>query len=58
MEEEAADTSNIRVICRFRPLNDKERQQYDEKQCVEISKDNQTVIVNPMSESGGPLYFY
>ena len=57
MEEEAADTSNIRVICRFRPLNDKERQQYDEKQCVEISKDNQTVIVNPMSESGGPLYF-
>lgn len=49
--------SNIKVICRFRPLNDKEKQLCSEKQWIEFLKDSQSVTVNSQSESGGPQNF-
>lgn len=56
MSEEDSGPSNIQVICRFRPINDRERLNYAEKQCVEFV-DNQTVIINPVAENNGPHTF-
>lgn len=54
---EEAGPSNIRVICRFRPINEKEKLICAENQCVEFPKDNKTVVINPQSEQGGPHNF-
>jgi kinesin family member 5 len=57
MAEEEGGTSNIRVICRFRPVNDKEKQMFADSQCVEFPNDNQTVVINPQFDQGGPHRF-
>ena len=57
MAEEEAGPSNIRVICRFRPINEKEKILFADNQCVEFPNDNKTVIINPQSEQGGPHNF-
>ena len=38
------DQGNVRVLCRFRPLNDKEKQM-SEQLCVDFSSDQQTVVI-------------
>ena len=50
------DQGNVRVLCRFRPLNDKEKQM-SEQLCVDFSSDQQTVVIHPQTESTGPLRF-
>eukprot|EP01015_Nassula_variabilis_P008644 TRINITY_DN16858_c0_g1_i1.p2 TRINITY_DN16858_c0_g1~~TRINITY_DN16858_c0_g1_i1.p2 ORF type:complete len:205 (+),score=33.28 TRINITY_DN16858_c0_g1_i1:115-729(+) len=50
------DTGNVRVVCRFRPLNEKEKELQNETVCVEF-KDKQTVKIRMSqpsnSEAGG-----
>ena len=55
--EEDSGPSNIRVICRFRPINERERSICADKQVVEFPPDHKTVIINPQSEQGGPYNF-
>ncbi|OMJ73454.1 hypothetical protein SteCoe_27847 [Stentor coeruleus] len=57
MAEEDSGPSNIRVICRFRPINDKEKTLFADKQVCEFPNDRHTVIINPQSDSAGPLNF-
>lgn len=54
VEEE--QQGNILVLCRFRPLNEKEKQMSDQL-CVNFPDDQKTVIITPQTESGGPLRF-
>ena len=56
MSEEDQGASNIRVITRFRPINDRERLSYSEKQCMEFL-DNKTVQMTSTYENGNPLTF-
>ena len=49
MADDEGGPSNIRVICRFRPINEKEKLMFEDSQIVEFP-DNQTVIINPQSE--------
>lgn len=54
---EETGTSNIKVMCRFRPVSEKEKQVFPDLMCVEFLNDNQTFIVNPQSEHNDPLQF-
>lgn len=50
-----ASKSNIKVVCRFRPMNERERTM-NSSTCVEFSADGTQVLVNAVSE-GSPLKF-
>ena len=54
---EESGVSNIKVMCRFRPLNEKEMQTFPDMMCVDFSKDNQTITINPQSEHNDSLQF-
>ena len=54
---EETGTSNIKVMCRFRPVNEKEKQVFPDLMCVEFLNDNQSVIVNQQSEHNDALQF-
>lgn len=56
MSEEDSGPSNIQVICRFRPINEREHLNYADKKCVEFT-DKQTVIITPVAENNGPHTF-
>ena len=56
MSEEDQGGSNIRVITRFRPINERERLNYSEKQCMEFL-DHKTVQMTSAHENGNPLTF-
>jgi kinesin family member 5 len=47
---EESGTSNIRVLCRFRPLNEREKQEFPDQMCAEFLNDNQSFIIHPQSE--------
>ena len=53
---EDSGPSNIQVICRFRPINEREHLNCADKKCVEF-KDNQTVTITPVAENNGPHTF-
>jgi kinesin family protein 5 len=55
--EDDSGPSNIRVICRFRPINERERSICADKQVADFPPDQKTVIVNSQSEGGGPYTF-
>mmetsp|Transcript_17621 Transcript_17621/g.17589 ORF Transcript_17621/g.17589 Transcript_17621/m.17589 type:complete len:735 (-) Transcript_17621:34-2238(-) len=55
-ENEDSGLGNIKVVCRFRPLNQKEKE-ISMQTCVEFSPDNRTVHVRAQSESTEPLKF-
>ncbi|CAG9316194.1 unnamed protein product [Blepharisma stoltei] len=55
MEDEDTGTGNVRVVCRFRPLNEKEKA-ISMQVCVNFSPDNKTVLVRT-SEGGEPTKF-
>ena len=57
MAEEESGPSNIRVICRFRPINEREKLNCADKQVVEFSSDQKKVTINPVNEPGGPYNF-
>ncbi|OMJ65479.1 hypothetical protein SteCoe_38137 [Stentor coeruleus] len=57
MAEDDNGPSNIRVICRFRPINDKEKELFADKQVCEFPPDKRTVIINSQIDSGGPSNF-
>lgn len=57
MAEEDSGPSNIRVICRFRPINEREKSICADKQVVEFSQDQKKVTINPLNEPGGPYNF-
>lgn len=54
--QEDTAAGNVRVLCRFRPLNDREKQMTDQTN-IEFTPDNKTVHINQHTESGGPLKF-
>ena len=54
---EETGTSNIKVLCRVRPLNDRENSSFPNQVCVEFKDDNQTIIVNQQSEHRDALAF-
>ncbi|CAG9322018.1 unnamed protein product [Blepharisma stoltei] len=57
MEEHAdSDLGNIRVICRFRPLNEKEKE-ISMQTCIDFSSDCKTVTVQSHTENAEPLKF-
>ena len=47
---------NVTVVCRFRPLNHKEKEMND-KMCVEFCSDLKTVAVKSQYEGMGPINF-
>jgi kinesin family member 5 len=55
-EKEGNVSGNVRVVCRFRPLNEKELQT-SETLSMEVSSDNKTVTIISQSESTEPLKF-
>ena len=55
-ENEESSGGNVRVVCRFRPLNEKELQS-SESVCVEISPDNKNLTMISSTESNDPLKF-
>ncbi|OMJ91648.1 hypothetical protein SteCoe_5803 [Stentor coeruleus] len=57
MAEDDSGSNKIRVICRFRPISEKERALVSDKQVCEFPNDNRTVIINQQSENGGILNF-
>ena len=54
---EESGTSNINVLCRFRPINDKEKEEFPDQLCVNFLLDNQTVVINSQSEHKDDLEF-
>ncbi|CAG9324725.1 unnamed protein product [Blepharisma stoltei] len=54
--EEPDSSPNIRVICRFRPLNQKEKEM-GENTSIEFCEDNKTIIINSALENQEPLRF-
>jgi kinesin family member 5 len=50
------DIGKVIVVCRFRPLNEKEQSQ-SKSLCVEFSEDNKSVNVNSQYENGEDLNF-
>lgn len=54
---EESGTSNIKVLCRFRPINDKEKEEFPDQLCVGFVQDNQTIIINSQSEHKDDLQF-
>lgn len=55
-QEDASKSGNIKVVCRFRPLNERERDM-NLGTCVEFAPDGTQVVVACASESEGPLKF-
>jgi kinesin family protein 5 len=55
-ENKANDKGNIRVVCRFRPLNEKEIKM-GASMCIAFDPDDKTVVMNAMQESLGPMRF-
>ncbi|CAG9321136.1 unnamed protein product [Blepharisma stoltei] len=55
-ENEDSGLGNIKVVCRFRPLNQKEKE-ISMQTCVDFSPDKRTVHVRAQSESAEPLKF-
>ncbi|CAG9331391.1 unnamed protein product [Blepharisma stoltei] len=55
-ESEDVGSGNIKVVCRFRPLNQKEKE-ISMRVCVDFSSDNKTVIVKSQQENSEPLKF-
>ena len=55
MEREEA-TGNVKVLCRFRPLNEKEKGMSNNI-CASFSPDNRTVSIQNSESSNGPLRF-
>ncbi|CAG9331157.1 unnamed protein product [Blepharisma stoltei] len=53
MDSSDESSGNIRVVCRFRPLNEKEKQ-IEESVCVNFDSDNKTVAIK---SEGEPLRF-
>lgn len=54
---EESGSSNINVLCRFRPINDKEKEEFPDQLCVNFLLDNQTVVINSQSEHKDDLEF-
>jgi kinesin family protein 5 len=55
-ESKGGDKGNIRVVCRFRPLNEKEIKM-GSAMCIAFDPDDKTVIMNAAQESLGPMRF-
>jgi len=55
-QEDASKSGNIKVVCRFRPLNERERVM-NLGTCVDFAPDGTQVVVACASESEGPLKF-
>lgn len=53
---EESDIGKVIVVCRFRPLNEKE-QQMSKNMCAEFSEDHKSVKVNSQYENGEDLNF-
>lgn len=56
MEVSDEYSANIRVLCRFRPLNDKEKQM-EGGICVNFDSDHKTVTMKAETENSDPLRF-
>jgi kinesin family protein 5 len=56
IEESGESKGNVNVVCRFRPLNQKEKDM-NEKPCVDFGSDGKTVIVKSQYETMGPQTF-
>ena len=54
--EDQDSKGNVTVVCRFRPLNQKEKDMND-KMCVEFCSDLKTVAVKSQYEGMGPVTF-
>src|SRR5574343_102072 len=54
--DDADSKGNVNVVCRFRPLNQKEKDM-NEKPCVDFGADGKTVIVKSQYDTMGPLTF-
>lgn len=54
--EDSESKGNVNVVCRFRPLNQKEKDM-NEKPCVDFGSDGKTVIVKSQYDTMGPLTF-
>jgi len=55
-ESKAGDKGNIRVVCRFRPLNEKEIKM-GSSMCISFDPDGKTVNMNAVQENLGPMRF-
>jgi kinesin family protein 5 len=55
-ESKTPDKGNIRVVCRFRPLNEKEVKM-GTAMCISFDPDDKTVQMNAVQESLGPMRF-
>ncbi|CAG9319287.1 unnamed protein product [Blepharisma stoltei] len=56
METSDDSSGNIRVLCRFRPLNEKEKAMA-ENICVDFGPDSKTVMMRAETENSEPLRF-
>ena len=54
--EDQDSKGNVTVVCRFRPLNQKEKD-LNEKMCIEFGQDLKTVVVKSLYEGMGPINF-
>ena len=54
--EDTESKGNVTVVCRFRPLNQKEKDM-NEKPCVDFASDGKTVIVKSQYDTMTPLNF-
>ncbi|OMJ65627.1 hypothetical protein SteCoe_37881 [Stentor coeruleus] len=55
-DDEPETKGNVTVVCRFRPLNQKEKDMND-KPCVDFGSDGKTVVVKSQYENQGPQTF-
>jgi kinesin family protein 5 len=55
-ESKAGDKGNIRVVCRFRPLNEKEFRM-GSALCIAFDPDQKTVVTTGAQDSLGPMRF-
>ncbi|OMJ87533.1 hypothetical protein SteCoe_10708 [Stentor coeruleus] len=55
-DDEPEAKGNVTVVCRFRPLNQKEKDMND-KPCVDFGSDGKTVVVKSQYENQGPQTF-
>ena len=56
LADDGDSKGNVNVVCRFRPLNQKEKDM-NEKPCVDFGSDGKTVIVKSQYDTMGPLTF-
>ena len=54
--EDSSRSGNIKVVCRFRPVNERERT-LNVGTCVEFAPDGTQVVITSSSEGEGPLKF-